>query len=56
MGFEFRKRITIIPGLYVNLSKNGLSSVSAGGRGLTYNIPVSRKGDAAGPWAFLVLG
>ena len=41
MGFRFRKRIRIIPGLWLNASKSGLSA-SIGGRGATVNL--SRKG------------
>mgnify|MGYP002623589831 CR=1 FL=1 len=41
MGFRFRKSIKIIPGVRLNLSKSG-SSVSVGGKGLTYNV--SKKG------------
>lgn len=40
MGFRFRKRIKIIPALWVNLSKSGMST-SIGGKGLTVNL----KGD-----------
>jgi hypothetical protein len=41
MGFRFRKRIKLIPGLWVNLSKKG-GSLSVGGHGLTANM--SKKG------------
>jgi len=41
MGFRFRKRIKIIPGLWLNASQSGLSA-SIGGHGLTANI--SKKG------------
>jgi Protein of unknown function (DUF4236) len=37
MGFLFRKRIKILPGLWFNLSKRGVST-SIGGKGLTVNI------------------
>ena len=37
MGWRFRKRIRLLPGLRVNLSKSG-ASVSIGGHGLTENI------------------
>ena len=37
MGFSFRKRLKIIKGLYLNFSKNGVST-SIGGDGLTMNI------------------
>ncbi|RZT35507.1 DUF4236 domain-containing protein [Cupriavidus agavae] len=36
MGFRFRKRIKIAPGVAINLSKSGVSA-SLGGKGLTYN-------------------
>jgi hypothetical protein len=42
MGFRFRRRIKILPGIIINLSKKGLSSLSLGGRGATMNI--SKKG------------
>jgi Protein of unknown function (DUF4236) len=41
MGFRFPKRIRIVPGLWINLSKKG-GSLSVGGHGLTANI--SKKG------------
>ena len=41
MGFRFRKGMSIIPGVRVNLSKTGLS-LSLGQKGMTYNI--GRKG------------
>jgi Protein of unknown function (DUF4236) len=41
MGFRFRKRIKLFPGLHLNISKRGYS-ISVGERGLTTNI--SRKG------------
>ena len=37
MGFRFRKRIRIFPGLWFNLSKSGVST-SIGGKGLTINL------------------
>ncbi|MBW4035274.1 MAG: DUF4236 domain-containing protein [Proteobacteria bacterium] len=37
MGFRFRKRIRIAPGLGINLSKSG-ASVSVGGRGAMLNF------------------
>ena len=40
MGIRFRKRIKLLPGLWVNLSKSG-ASVSAGVKGFTVN---SRRG------------
>lgn len=41
MGFRFRKRINILPGVNINISKSGLST-SLGGKGATINI--SKKG------------
>ncbi len=41
MGFLFRKRIKILPGLWLNLSKRGVST-SIGGKGLTVNIKESK--------------
>lgn len=37
MGFRFRKRIKIIPGVWLNLSKGGVST-SVGIKGLTVNL------------------
>ena len=37
MAFRFRKSLTLIPGVRVNLSRSG-PSVSLGGKGFTYNI------------------
>jgi hypothetical protein len=37
MGFRFRRRLKILPGLWINLSK-GAPSLSIGGRGATTNI------------------
>ena len=45
MGFRFRRRIGP-KGFKINVSKNGISSISLGGRGFSYNIPVNRKGGA----------
>ena len=41
MGFRFRRRLRIMPGIYVNLSKTG-GSLSIGGHGATLNV--SRAG------------
>ena len=38
MGFRFRKGIKIAPGVRINLTKKGISSVSVGKRGATVNI------------------
>jgi L,D-peptidoglycan transpeptidase YkuD (ErfK/YbiS/YcfS/YnhG family) len=37
MGLRFRKRIKILPGVWFNLSKSGIST-SIGGKGLTVNL------------------
>jgi hypothetical protein len=37
MGFRFQKRIKILPGVYINLSKSGVTG-SVGGNGLTVNV------------------
>ncbi|ELL0157605.1 DUF4236 domain-containing protein, partial [Escherichia coli] len=37
MGFRFRKRIRIAPGLAINISKSGVST-SIGPKGATTNI------------------
>lgn len=37
MGFRFQKRIRIFPGVYINLSKSGVST-SLGGHGATVNV------------------
>lgn len=42
MGLRLRKRIKIIPGVYFNLSKSGVSA-SIGPKGLTTNIKAGRK-------------
>lgn len=44
MGFRFRRRTRLFPGVSINWSKNGLSSISVGGPGATVNIPISRAG------------
>ena len=38
MGFRFRKTIGLGPGVRLNISKRGLSSVSIGRRGATLNV------------------
>lgn len=45
MGFRFRKAVRILPGLRLNITKHGISSVSVGGRGISYNI--GKKGTRA---------
>lgn len=42
MGFRFRKRINILPGVKLNISNKGISSVSIGKSGATVNL--SKKG------------
>ncbi len=42
MPFRFRRRVRITKGLYVNLGKRGITSVSVGRRGATMNV--NRKG------------
>jgi hypothetical protein len=42
MGFRFQKRIPIFPGVYLNLSKSGVS-VSLGGHGATVNVGTQRR-------------
>ena len=37
MGLRFRKRIKILPGVWFNVSKSGVST-SIGGKGLTVNL------------------
>ena len=43
MGFRFRRSTRLGP-LRFNFSKGGLSSISVGGRGASFNIPVNRSG------------
>jgi len=45
MGFRFRRSARLGP-LRLNFSKGGLSSISVGGRGASFNIPVARGGGA----------
>jgi hypothetical protein len=42
MGFRFRKIISVIPGVKVNLSKSGVST-SIGGHGATVNVGTSGR-------------
>ena len=44
MGFRFRKRLKLFPGVSLNFSKQGISSLSIGPRGATVNIPLGRSG------------
>ena len=43
MGFRYRKRWNLLPGLAINLSKKGLSSLSFGRPGATVNVPIARE-------------
>jgi hypothetical protein len=45
MGFRFRRSARLGP-LRFNFSKGGLSSISLGGRGASFNIPVARRSSA----------
>jgi hypothetical protein len=38
MGWRFRRSVKILPGIHLNLSKRGLSSLSFGRRGATLNV------------------
>jgi hypothetical protein len=42
MGFRFRRSLRIAPGARLNITKDGISSVSLGERGATLNL--GRKG------------
>ena len=48
MGFRYRKRWNLLPGLAINLSKKGLSSLSIGRPGATINVPIAREGPSQG--------
>ncbi len=43
MGFRYRRSTRLGP-LRFNFAKGGLSSISVGGRGASFNIPVARSG------------
>ena len=45
MPFRFRRSCRLGP-LRFNFAKSGLSSISIGGRGASFNIPVARSGSA----------
>lgn len=45
MGLNYRKRIKIAPGVKLNVTKNGISSVSVGKRGASVNI--NKRGSQA---------
>ena len=38
MGFNFRKSLKIAPGISLNITKKGISSVSLGGKGARVNL------------------
>ncbi len=38
MGFRFRKSISIVPGVRLNIGKKGISSLSVGKRGASVNF------------------
>lgn len=38
MGFNFRKSLKIAPGIRLNITKKGVSSVSLGGKGASVNL------------------
>lgn len=42
VGWRFRRSLRILPGVRLNISKRGISSLSVGRRGLTLNV--GRKG------------
>lgn len=42
MGFNFRKSFKIAPGVRLNVTKNGISSVSVGRKGA--NVNIGKKG------------
>ena len=46
MGFRFRKRLRILPGLFLNASKSGVS-VSAGAHGATSTSPAAKRRERA---------
>lgn len=48
MGFKFRKRVKIAPGIYVNLGKKGVSSLSVGARGATVNFKGKTESSQSG--------
>jgi hypothetical protein len=54
MGFRFRRSARLGP-LSFNFSSGGLSSISVGGRGASFNMPVSRSGGPRTLWGFRAL-
>lgn len=47
MTFRFRRSLKL-GGVKLNVTKNGISSISLGGRGASLNIPVARSGGIRG--------
>jgi len=45
VGFRFRKGVSLLPGVRLNITKRGINSVSLGGKGISYNI--GKKGTRA---------
>ena len=43
MGFRFRKSVKILPGVRVNLTGKGISSVSVGAKGARVNLGKKRN-------------
>lgn len=43
MSFRFKKSLKILPGIKLNISKNGLNSVTIGKPGASVNISKKRK-------------
>lgn len=43
MGFRFRKSFKVLPGVRVNVTGKGVSSVSVGGKGARVNIGKKRN-------------
>lgn len=48
MGWRFQKRVKLLPGVRVNLSKRGVSSISVGGRGGWVNFGRKRTRTTVG--------
>jgi len=52
MPFRFRRSARLGP-LRFNFGKSGLSSISLGGPGASFNIPVARPVAPEPPWDYL---
>ncbi|WP_421550653.1 DUF4236 domain-containing protein [Kluyvera intermedia] len=48
MGFKFRQRIKIAPGIHINIGKTGITSASIGKAGATLNVGKKRVKATAG--------